>query len=104
MVEITAEEYDECVEKATTVSFDAEGEEKKEVDQQLLFRLMAVRSLTEPSLSMADLMKVGSRLVRQLERDVRDLHFEVEPLTPSKKPRAKKGDEKEEESPNEPGA
>ena len=36
-------------------------------------------SLVEPKLTATDLNKMGMRLVQQLERDVRDLHFDIEP-------------------------
>jgi hypothetical protein len=92
--EVEISVYDEALTKATTRTFDADGQTQEAVDQPLLIRLLLLESLTEPRVTSEDLSHMGTRLVRQLERDVRDLHFDVEPETPeAKRKRAAKAAE-----------
>lgn len=87
--------YDKCLKKATKTTTDViTGEDKDEVDENMLLRLLMRETLREPKI--ADFSGIGVRLMRQLERDVRDLHFNVEPAT--SKDKTKKGDEPSDET------
>ena len=79
--ELEMSEYDALVEQATSTNYDAEGNETEVTDQSMLQRLMLQKSLVEPKLALSDISSLGTRLGRQLERDVQYLHFAVEPLT-----------------------
>lgn len=79
--EIDAETFDSCMKKATTTTFKDDGSEEETVDQRILVRSMLIESLIKPKWTPADINKQGFRLVSQLERDVRELHFDNEPQT-----------------------
>jgi hypothetical protein len=83
--------YDKCLKKATKqVEDPVTGQDTEEVDENLLLRLLLRECMIEPKVS--DFTSIGVRLMRQLERDVRDLHFNIEPATKSQK---SKKDEKD---------
>ena len=92
--------YDKCLKKATnTVPDPITGQDTESVDENLLLRLLMRECLREPK--GMDFQTIGLRLMRQLERDVRGLHFDVEPtdkVEPDKPGRrAKKAPEPEED-------
>lgn len=78
LVEVDTETYDRCLKKATnTVQDPITGQDREEVDENLALRLLLRESLVKPKIT--DWKTVGTRLMRQLERDVRELHFGEEP-------------------------
>jgi|WetSurSiteA1Bulk_404760.scaffolds.fasta_scaffold31100_2 hypothetical protein len=77
--EVDAETFDDCVKKATSTSFREDGSEEEMIDQKVLVRLLLERSIIQPKWTVSDFNKQGMRLISQLERDVRELHFSVEP-------------------------
>lgn len=78
LVEVDTATYDRCLKKATNkVEDPMTGQDREEVDENLALRLLLRESLVKPSIS--DWNTVGTRLMRQLERDVRELHFGLEP-------------------------
>ena len=93
LIEVDTETFDKCVVKATTKSYDDDGEESEMLDQRVLNRQLLVASLVEPKLTAADLNKLGMRLTAQLDRDARDLHFELEPDESKKKDESGDDDE-----------
>lgn len=89
--EVDVATYDDCLKKATVKKADPiSGEDVDDVDENLFLRLLLSESLQEPKLS--DFRTLGTRLMRQLERDVRALHFEAEVETQieAKEKKAKK--------------
>jgi hypothetical protein len=76
-VEVDVETYDACVKSATRqVENPITGRDDDVVDENLALRLLMRKSIIQPKITDWNL---GTRLIRQLERDVRDLHFGVEP-------------------------
>ena len=99
-VEVDTETYDECIKSATnTVLNPVTGRDEDETDENLALRLLMRKSCVQPKIS--DWSSLGTRLMRQLERDVRELHFGLEPN--EQKPGDKVDDEEPEDdgSPNE---
>ena len=93
LVEVDTETYDRCLKKATnTVPDPMTGQDRDEVDENLALRLLLRESLVKPKIT--DWKTVGTRLMRQLERDVRELHFGEEPQV------EKDDDEGDDDSPN----
>lgn len=95
--------YDKCLKKATQTTTDPiTGEDREEVNENMMLRLLLRECLREPKIS--DFSGIGIRLMRQLERDIRDLHFNAEPTTKSK---GKKDEEtvaeEDDDSPNDEG-
>lgn len=92
--------YDKCLKKATTVETDpVTGQDVDRVDENMVLRLLMRECIREPKIT--DFSGIGVRLMRQLERDVRDLHFSAEPTT-KKSAKSKDGAEDEDDgSPNE---
>ena len=85
--------YDKCLKKATSMVPDpVTGRDTEEVDENLLLRLLMRECIREPK--AVDFSTIGVRLMRQLERDIRDLHFGSEPET-----QVKRGSKKAEEEP-----
>jgi hypothetical protein len=72
--ELPITEYDELLKLATVVK-TVDGEEQEVVDDATLVKLLTQKSIVEPRI----LRPLGTRLWRQLERDVQVLHFGVEP-------------------------
>jgi hypothetical protein len=94
--EVPVGEYDECVEQATSKVFNAiTGGDEDRVDENLVLRLLIRKSLKQPKIS--DSQVLGTRLMRQLERDVREVHFGLEPDAAKKDD---KKDDEDDESPN----
>ena len=95
--------YDKCLKKATSTKEDpVTGQDVEETDENLLLRLLMRECIREPK--GLDFTTIGIRLMRQLERDIRALHFDVEPMTGAA--RGKKKDDEEEgddDSPNSEG-
>lgn len=84
-VEVDTETYDSCLKKATNqVLNPVTGRDEEETDENLALRLMMRECITQPKIT--DWNALGTRLMRQLERDVRELHFGLEPTDSSKKP------------------
>jgi len=101
MEEADVATYDKCLKKATKqVQDPVTGQDTDDVDENLLLRLLLRECMIEPKIT--DLTTLGVRLMRQLERDIRDLHFSVEPTTkPEKGDKSKKDDTPEDDdSPN----
>jgi hypothetical protein len=101
MVEADVATYDRSLKKATKQTTDAAtGEEAEEIDENLLLRLLLRECLQEPKIS--DFAGIGLRLMRQLERDIRELHFGLEPPTEEKRSSRKKAEEpaEDDDSPN----
>lgn len=73
--ELSIQEYDRLVTNATATKVNGAGEEVEDVDENLLLRLMVEKSLVSPKV-----VPESTRLVRALEREVRDLHFGFEPI------------------------
>jgi len=98
LVEVDVETYDRCLKKATnTVEDPMTGQDREEVDENLALRFLLQESLKRPTIT--EWKTVPTRLMRQLERDVRELHFGAEP-------KAKKDDDEksgDDGSPNEEG-
>jgi len=98
-VEVDTETYDSCLKKATNqVLNPVTGRDEEETDENLALRLMMRECITQPKIT--DWNALGTRLMRQLERDVRELHFGIEPTGDS----SKKTDDEEPQddgSPNE---
>lgn len=98
--EVDAETYDDIVDKAKIEYEDpVTGETQDRIDEQTVIKLLLKESLVEPE--GFNLKKCGQRLKRQLERDVRELHFGVEPKTGSAA--GKRADE-DDDDPNQAGA
>jgi len=100
MVEVDTDTYDDCIRKGTdTVQNVMTGEDEERVDENRVLRLLMMKCIQSPKIeSVGDL---GARLTRQLERDVRELHFGIEPMTgTSKKSDDESGDDG---SPNDEG-
>jgi hypothetical protein len=91
--EVDTDTFDECVKKATSTTFRDDGSEDELIDQKILVRLLLERSLVKPKMSLSDFGKQGMRLISQLERDVRELHFGVEPEEAAKASAAEDDDE-----------
>lgn len=90
--------YDDCVQNATTTTANLiTGEDEEKIDENLVLRLLLRKCLLQPKL---DFTKVGARLMRQLERDIRELHFGLEPTEPTAK--NDDDDDGDDDSPNEP--
>lgn len=95
--ELDAATYDKLLKlSTTTVENKITGEDEERIDESQLQRLMLDSALIQPK--GIKLTQLGTRLLRQLERDCRDLHFGFEPDT-STKPKA--SGEEDDESPNE---
>lgn len=84
--EVDTETFDDCMKKATSTTFKDDGSEEEMIDQKILVRLLMERSIVQPKWTLADFGKQGMRLISQLERDVRELHFAPEPKDDPKKP------------------
>ena len=68
--ELSAEEYDQCVELSTT----GEGDDKS-LDTVQLLRWMIIKGSLEPKLDPAALGKLPFSAVTKISRTVNDLHF-----------------------------
>lgn len=91
--------YDKCLKKATSTREDpVTGQDVEDVDENLLLRLLMKECLVEPK--TVDFTALGIRLMRQLERDVRGLHFDIEPTTDGGAKKAKKDADEDDGSPN----
>ena len=99
--EVDAETYDDIVNNSKVEYEDpVTGEPQERIDEPTVIKLLLKESLIEPE--NVNTKKLGQRLKRALERDVRELHFGVEPQTGSAA--GKKADEEEDEDPNQEGA
>lgn len=100
-VEVDTETYDDCLKKATNqVMNPITGRDEDETDENLTLRLLLRASVVQPKIT--DWTSLGTRLMRQLERDVRELHFGIEPN--ELKPGEKAAEEPEDDdTPNEEG-
>jgi hypothetical protein len=65
--ELSAEEYDNCLKGATKPDGD--------IDTVLLLRLMAMKSLKDPSLSAEEINALPYKVSRRLSTAVNELHF-----------------------------
>ena len=92
--------YDECVEKSKkTVEDPITGVDREEVDENLALRFLIRESVKKPDID--DWGGLGTRLTRQLERDVRELHFGLEPDEESeRKKKLRKADEEDDDEGN----
>ena len=92
--ECDTDTYDKCLKQGTdTVNNPMTGEDEERTDETRVLRLLLLKSIVSPKIDSVG--QLGTRLTRQLERDVRDLHFGVEPLDKSK------ADEEDDDTPNE---
>lgn len=81
--ELTAGEYEQCREKATTKKTDAFGQEYEAEDGRLLLKLLILATVAEPKLKAEDLVVMPARVRFSLNRAVNDLYFgEEEPAKP----------------------
>lgn len=99
--EVNTEQYDEIIDSATTTREDPlTGQDVEVVDNNLVVKMLLRESLIEPT--WAELTgkgkKLPQRLRRQLELDVRTLHFGEEPE--KKESKLKKDEDEENDSPN----
>lgn len=95
--EVDTETYDKCLEQGTdTVQNPMTGEDEERVDENRVLRLLMMKSIVQPNIKSVG--QLGARLTRQLERDVRDLHFGLEPIEASNK--RKKDDDEDDDTPN----
>jgi hypothetical protein len=93
--ECDTDTYDKCLKQGTdTVSNPLTGEDEERVDETRVLRLLLLKSIVSPPIE--SLGQLGARLTRQLERDVRDLHFGMEPLD-----KKESKDDEDDDSPNE---
>ena len=100
IVEADTATYDECITKATNkVLNPMTGREDDETDENLALRLLMRETITQPKIT--DWPALGTRLTRQLERDVRELHFGVEPSEDDKRKKALEAKAEDDEAPNE---
>jgi hypothetical protein len=77
--ELSMERYDELLKKATSkVRNDITGQDEEEVDNQTLMRLM-INDTVRPKPDQ--LLKLGVRYYRALQKLVSDLHYGDEPVT-----------------------
>jgi hypothetical protein len=77
--ELSMERYDELLKKATSkVRNDITGQDEEEIDNQTLMRLMIIDTVRpKPD----QLLKLGVRYYRALQKLVSDLHYGDEPVT-----------------------
>jgi hypothetical protein len=100
-IEVDTDTYDECLKKATnTVEDPITGRDTEEVDENLALRLLLRKSLIKPKITDWNL---GTRLMRQLERDVRELHFGTEPQDKDKQKKQVENEDGDDGSPNSEG-
>jgi hypothetical protein len=96
-VEVDIDEYDEIIRKATNkVESPITGRDEDVTDEALAVRMLLRKSLVSPVIKDWNL---GTRLIRQLERDVRELHFGTEPAETTGKA-ADESTDVEDEAPN----
>lgn len=78
LVECDTDTYDDCLKKGTDIVQNTmTGEDEERVDENRVLRLLMMKSIQSPKIE--SIGSLGARLTRQLERDVRELHFGVEP-------------------------
>jgi len=76
--EVDTDTYDEIIKKATSqVENPITGRDEDETDENLALRLLMRECVKQPKIT--DWQGLGTRLTRQLERDVKELHFGLEP-------------------------
>jgi hypothetical protein len=97
MVEVDTETYDDCLKKGTdTVQNVMTGEDEERIDENRVLRLLMMKCIQSPKIN--SIGELGARLTRQLERDVRELHFGLEPMTGTDS--KKQDDAEDDDSPN----
>lgn len=72
--ELPMDQYDKTVRAATA---EVDGVEK--FDGVAHTKILLSKCLVEPKLSPDELYSKGTRLVRQLQRDLQEIHFDDEP-------------------------
>lgn len=78
VTELSMDRYDELLKKATTKTRnDITGLDEEDIDQQVLMRLM-INDCVRPKPDQ--LLKLGVRYYRALQRLVSDLHYGDEPV------------------------
>lgn len=76
--ELPMDKYDATVRQATT-EIDDNGVKVEKFDGVAHTKLLLAKCLVEPKLSPEELYGRGTRLVRQLQRDLQTIHFDDEP-------------------------
>lgn len=72
--ELPYRKYQQTIELATT---DVDG--VKTIDNEAHTKILMTRCLVEPKIEMDDLFDRGTRLIRQLQRNLQALHWDDEP-------------------------
>lgn len=81
LVELSMADYDDLVEKHTTRKRNPLTDlEEETIDEQAFTRDLLRASMVQPALSPEGLVSLGTRLVRMLERRVRNLHMGEEAI------------------------
>lgn len=77
--ELSIEEYENLVEKATVKRENQFGSEVEEIDQTVLLKLMRDKCLVEPRLKPSEQSALPARVIFKLNAAVREMHYGDEP-------------------------
>lgn len=101
--ELSMADYDDIVEKNTSTKRDPiTGADEEIIDEQAFTRMLLRAAMVQPELSPEGIISLGTRLVRMLERRVRNLHMGEEAVKVENEVKAAEDDDNEVADPDAP--